>query len=215
MTGPGRLKVWDVKTGTLKHDLIGHSQANAVTFSHDGNMLASAGSWESDREQGTGVIIWDPRDGTKVRTITNEANGGTSSVAFSPNSKLLAICSQQIDKENNSSIGVVSAAHVGSGVIEWQHTVAGLAKPVAFSPDGKNVIVLCSGQQSLRFLDTETGAVRHDIPAVVYPQFAHWNDFSIATRGSILAIGGSNETRKGSVELWDFAGLNTAAKNSN
>ncbi|MCX7418498.1 MAG: hypothetical protein NT013_03035 [Planctomycetia bacterium] len=215
VTGPGRLKVWDVKTGKLKYDLVGHSHANAVTFSQDGNLLASAGSWENDREHGTGVIIWNPRDGMKVRTITNDANGGTRSVAFSPNSKLLSICSQRFDKENNSSIGVVSVAHVGSGVIEWQHTVAGLAKPVAFSPDGKNVIVLCSGQQSLRFLDTETGAVRHDIPSVVYPQFAHWNDFSIATRGSILAIGGSNETRKRNVELWDFAGLNTAAKNSN
>ena len=45
-TGPGRLKVWDVKTGTLKFDLVGHdSHADAVAFSPDGNLLASAGNW--------------------------------------------------------------------------------------------------------------------------------------------------------------------------
>ena len=51
-TGPGRLKIWDVKTGTLKHDLVGHSDANAVSFSPDGSVLASAGSWLSDAETG-------------------------------------------------------------------------------------------------------------------------------------------------------------------
>ena len=58
-TGPGRLKIWNVKTETLKHDLVGHSDANAVAFSPDGSLFASGGSWRSDAETGTGVVIWN------------------------------------------------------------------------------------------------------------------------------------------------------------
>ena len=60
---PGRLKVWDVKTGTLKHDLPGYFWADSVAFSPDGNMLASAGG------SGSGVIIWNPHTGKQIRTI--------------------------------------------------------------------------------------------------------------------------------------------------
>ncbi len=66
-TGPGRLKTWDVKTETLKHDLVGHSQASSVAFSPDGAVFASAGSWHSDAETGTGVVIWR-RSGLHKRT---------------------------------------------------------------------------------------------------------------------------------------------------
>ena len=68
VTGPGRLKVWEVKTGMLKHDLVGHSHADAVTFSPDGNLLASAGRWQGASDWGTGVVIWNPHLGKKIRT---------------------------------------------------------------------------------------------------------------------------------------------------
>ena len=57
-TGPGRLKLWDVQTGTLKHDLVGHNDhAYAVAFSPDGKWLASAGRWH-----GKGRHVWERRD---------------------------------------------------------------------------------------------------------------------------------------------------------
>ncbi|MGD0899264.1 MAG: hypothetical protein ABR915_15615, partial [Thermoguttaceae bacterium] len=77
-TGPGRLKVWEVKTGTLKHDLAGHSHATAVAFSPDGSLLASTGRWMTATDHdGTGVILWNPQSGVKLRTIEVLANGGT------------------------------------------------------------------------------------------------------------------------------------------
>ena len=144
-TGSGRLKVWNVKTGTLKQDLVGHSYVNTVAFSPDGNLLASAGSWlSSDHSQdGNGVIIWNPQTGAKIRTITNEANGGTHAVAFSPNSKMVVSGSEPYDKVNQTYTTAMNLASAMSGITQWQHQVHSGAKPKAFSSDGTSVLVLC------------------------------------------------------------------------
>jgi len=200
-TGPGRLKVWEVKTGTLKHDLVGHSQAYAVSFSPNGNLLASAGRWGERVE--TGAIIWNPHTGTKMRTFGTTANGGTHSVAFSPDSKLAAIGSQRFDKDKwqDASTGAVKLAHVASGITDWVVTVPGWAKPVAFSPDGKTVAVLCGGQ-SIRFLETETGKLLHEIGPADSTQGGRWYDFAVASQCHTLAIGGRDAEKQGFVEVW-------------
>ncbi|MHB1037697.1 MAG: WD40 domain-containing protein [Pirellulales bacterium] len=204
-TGPGRLKVWEVKTGTLKHDLVGHSHANAVSFSPDGSLLASAGSWLNDSESGTGVIIWSSHSGTEIRAIPTEANGGTHAVAFSPNSKLVVISSRTFDKDNDTSTSAISLLHAGTGIMEWKQTVSGWGQPAAFSPDGRSVAVLCSAK-SIRFLDTETGTMKHEIRPADFSQGGRWNDFAIAPQGHMLAIGGVGKEPKGSVEVWDLEG---------
>ena len=205
VTSPGRLKVWEVKTGTLKHDLVGHAHANAVAFSPDGSLLASAGSWEDDRERGTGAILWNPESGNKIRTMTNNENGGTWSVAFSPDSKLLAIGSLSFDKDkdNDASTRAISLARVATGIIEWRRTYSDLAKPVAFFLDGDRVLVLHGGQ-TMELLDAETGRVWAAIEAQSAAQGGRCNDFVIGKRGHMLAIGGVDSERKGSVEVWDL-----------
>jgi len=208
-TGPGRLKVWDVKTGALKFDLAGHdNQANAVAFSPDGNLLASAGNWRDASEAGTGAIIWDALNGTQVCRIRVEANGGTHSVAFSPNSKLVAIGSVTFDKDkaNDSATGVVRLAHAATGIVDWQQTVPGWLGPVAFTPDGKSVAVLSAGR-SIRFLDAETGKEKNSFQSADYAD-ERWNDFAIAANGHMLAVGGidAEANRRGFVEFWTLDG---------
>lgn len=204
VTGPGRLKVWDVRTGTLKHDLVGHNRLpNAVAFSPDGNLLASAGGWLTRDENGTGVILWNPKTWAKVRTVTKEANGGTNFVAFSPNSKLLVIGSRTFDKDSDTSTTAVSVARVGTGIVEWQRTVPGWANPKAFSPDGKSVAVLCGGQ-SIRFFDAETGEMKHEIRSIDSHQGGRWNDFAITPQGHMLAVGGIDAEKRGFVTVWDL-----------
>ncbi|MBW3540422.1 MAG: protein kinase [Planctomycetes bacterium] len=202
-TGPGRLKVWDVKTGTLKRDLAGHSHADAVSFSDDGSLLASAGRWSDNRADGTGVIIWDPQTGRKVRTITTEANGGTHAVAFSPEKKVVVIGSRNFDKENDTSTTTIAVASPLSGIVEWQRTIPGYANPKAFSPDGNCVLVLCGGE-SIRFLETRTGTVKHEIKVANSPQGGQWNDFSLPQQGTLLAIGGIDAEKQSFVEVWSL-----------
>jgi len=217
-TGPGRLKVWEVKTGTLKHDLVGHSHADAVSFSADGTLLASSGRWGGDRDNGTGVIIWNALTGKQVSTILQEANSGTHAVVFSPTNKLVAIGSRHYDKENDTYTTAVSVAYALSGITEWKQTIPGWANPKAFSPDGKSVVVLCGGQ-SIRFIKTETGEVQHEIKSADFlpatpRQGSQWFDFAITPTDPRLAIGGVDKEGKVSVEIWDLGGLGSAASSA-
>jgi WD40 repeat protein len=163
------------------------------------------------------------------------ANGGTHAVAFSPNGKLAAIGSVRFDKDTDTSTGAVSVVRAGSGISEWQQTVAGWAGPVAFSPDGKSVVVLC-GRRLIQFLDTETGSVKDEIrPADSLPEggrrsdFAaphpylltwnsldggRWNDFAVAPQRHMLVIGGVDKYKQGCVEVWDFNAAEKAASQS-
>jgi serine/threonine protein kinase/WD40 repeat protein len=204
-TGPGRLKVWDVKTGTVKQDLIGHSHANAVSFSPDGKLLASAGNWEDRREHGTGVILWDVQSGKKARMIPTDANGGCWSVAFSPNSKLIAISSRIFDRDRDISSSTIRLTRVGSGITEWQLTIPNEAQPTIFSPAGTQLAVL-SGGKSLQFLDTNTGSLQHEItPGDVHSE-DQWNDFAISPDGTRLVIGATDRSKHGRVEIWNLIG---------
>ena len=109
-------------------------------------MFASAGSWLSDEETGTGVVIWDARTFTKLRAVSIEANGGTQSVAFSLDGKLMAISSRHFDKDkaNDPGTSIISLTNVASGLVQWRQTLSGFAKPVAFQRVA--VLVLCDGQ---------------------------------------------------------------------
>ena len=203
ITGPGRLKIWDVKTETLKHDLIGHRDAGAVAFSPDGTLLASAGSWLSDEETGTGAVIWDARTFTKLRTVSIEANGGTESVAFSPDGKLMAISSGHFDKDKVSHPGasIISLANVASGMVQWRQTLSGSANPVAFQQGG--VLVLCDGQ-SMACLELKTGEYLFEIHRSADPRDGgRWNDFVIVKQGRMEVTGGEDSDRRGTVRILD------------
>ncbi|HEY2251223.1 MAG TPA: protein kinase, partial [Planctomycetaceae bacterium] len=188
VTGPGRVKVWEVETGKLKHDLVGHSYADAVAFSPNGALLASAGSWvRSDLgDRGNGVILWDPRDGSRVLRISTPTNAGTHSVAFSPDSKLLAIGSVEIDKDkmNDAATGVITLARAGSGLVEWQLRVAGGAK-LAFSPAGPCIVL--HGQRAIELIDSSTGTAQSEIKTHDSLPERRWNGFAILSVGRLLA----------------------------
>ena len=200
-TGPGRLKIWDVQTGRLVHDLVGHSVASAVSFSPDGSLLASAGSWLSDAETGTGVVVWNARAGTKLRTISIEANGGTHSMAFSPDGKLMAIGSLHFDKDKVDDAGtsIISLAHAASGVVQWRRTKSGPTEPVAFF-DG--AVVALSGGQSLWCFDVDDGKILTQLTRTADTnQGGRWNDFAFAKQGPMWVIGGADAERRGIVEI--------------
>lgn len=200
-SGPGRLKVWDVQTGTLKHDLAGHNNhATAVCFSPDGQLLASAGRWYGELDFGNGIILWNANTGAEIRRFRITENGFARSIAFSPDSKRLAIGSQRF--EEGSSTGGVSLVRVSSGVTEWLVTVPGWAKPLAFSSDGRSIVVLC-GRESIRVLDTETGMKTHEFRTADSLD-VQWDDVALAPEVGLLAIAGVDDEKRGSIEFRDL-----------
>jgi WD40 repeat protein len=166
--------------------------------------LASAGRWNEEIDRfGNGVLIWNARTGEQIhRLIRTNADAGARAIAFSPDSKLLAMGTQRFgeDEPEMPSTGGVSLIHVMSGVEEWLVTVPGWAKPLAFSSDGRSLAVLCGGR-SIRFLDVRTGAMKHEIQPDGSQQDVSWDDFALAPQGGLLAIG-EVEKQKGSVAVW-------------
>lgn len=208
VTGPGRVKVWDVGTGELKYDLAGHdSHVNDVVFSPDGSMLASAGNWLTPDNLGTGVVLWSAHTGTEIRSFETSANGGMRSIAFSPDSRWLAIGTQRFDNSNSKepSSGGVSLVQVSSGTVAWLVTVPGWSGSVEFLPDGTSLAVLCGGR-SIRFLDTAAGKVQSEIRKSDVERGLWW-DSAIAPQGDRLAIGVGARERSGRVEIRDLTAL--------
>ena len=206
--GPGRLKVWDMKAGAVKHDLAEHSQAFGIDFAAGGELLVSTGRFE-DGGRGNGLLVWDATSGKQTLTIAIDANGGTHAVVFSPTKKLVAIGSRHFDKENDTSSSTISVAYPLSGVTEWQRVISGYATPIGFSPDGKTVLILCGGK-SIQFVNVETGAVEREIQATDSPHSVKWNDSAVATQGGKLVIGGADKDEKGSVDVFDLGGSDHA-----
>jgi serine/threonine protein kinase/WD40 repeat protein len=206
-TGPGRLKIWDVRTGNLvpvKHDLVGHSEALAVAFSSDGSLLASAGQWKTDNESGSGVILWNTQTWVKVRTIStnaDKANRGTRSVTFSPDGKQIAFSSLNYEKDGTYT-SVITLAEVGSGKIIWQRTIAGTVKRVAFY-DGA-VIAMVDGKET-RFLTPESGSTLMIIGFEATIGGGQWHDFAIGKKGHMIAYGGQDKDWHGIIEVLDPA----------
>ena len=77
------IRLWDVKTGTIKATLTGHKgQITSVEFNPDGDMLAS-GSWDST------VKLWDLATRNLKATFKGHS-GPSQSVTFSPNGNTIA-----------------------------------------------------------------------------------------------------------------------------
>lgn len=86
----GGARLFDAQTGQLKTTLLAHSHlVNAVAFSPDGKMLATAGN-QHDRE----VRLWNLETGTTKLKLDGLTGSGTA-VAFSPDGQTLAVADSQ------------------------------------------------------------------------------------------------------------------------
>jgi WD40 repeat protein len=217
VTGPGRLEVWDAKTGALKHDLVGHSHAQAVAFSPDGTLLASAGRWlspgaaagEGARTDGAGVILWNVQTAAPIRTIPTGANAGTRFVAFSPDGKQLVANSlhyargaAQAAAPDTRPDGLLVLADVATGAERWRRTIPRLAAAVAILPNDSSVIALCDG--ALRFVDTDDGKTQQIIsPGNADGTGDRWTTLATAKHGHMQVMAGTGRDGKGTVYVLD------------
>jgi WD40 repeat protein len=102
----GQVTLWNASTGTILRPINGPTgRAQKVAFAPDGRTVAAAGTGPASerrdkvrgaRVQGCAseVRLWDVATGKLIWTMEGESDAA-SSLAFSPNGKMLAFCDQE------------------------------------------------------------------------------------------------------------------------
>lgn len=134
----GTVSLWEVSTGRESHTLAvvnADAAISSIAFSYDGRLIAAA-------DEGTKVRFWDVASGELVRTLVSPPIERMTiqivSLAFSPDSRLLATGEARVDDAHREYNGVVKLWDLDAGRV-LHEAVAHVMEPdsLAFSPDGR------------------------------------------------------------------------------
>lgn len=188
-----KARIWEAQTGRFLGSFAGHKDnIYAVAFSPDGRLLASAGGQKRKRpeinrnpDQDNSVCVWDIRKGElyligERLAVFSEHTDWVNAVAFSPDGKTLASCSQ--DKS-------IQLWHVQS--FKHLRTFTGHedgVNAIVFSPDGKT---LASGSSDGTVLLWDFNIGELIIPPIQVA--GHVTSLSYSPDGSFLACSTNND----------------------
>ena len=198
----GTVRLWNAETGGLVRTFDGpRGIALSVAISPDSKRIASAFT------DGT-VRIWDAADGQELWRLACETFEGFASVApnvvaFSPNGRWLAACSNPVDRTAGEAR--VFDAATGQGIFTLRGHTSNVTS-VAFSPDGRR-IATSSFDRTIKLWETETGqevfTLRGHTSGVLSVAFS--------PDGRQLASGSIDSTAK----VWDNAATSQGASRHN
>ena len=190
----GTIKIWNLETGTLIRTLTGHSDAgeivSSVAIAPNGTLLVS-----SSNGFGGTIKIWNLATGELLSTIPGTSLG-ISSIAISPDSKLLASGSEDgniylWNLESGEAMGKFSG-HLGT------------VFSVVFSPDGQT-LASASQDGSIKLWAVANKPTESGLAQTETRQLSgHVGTvFSVAfsPNGQMLASGSADNT----IKLWDLS----------
>jgi WD40 repeat protein len=196
----GAARVWDAKTGTLQHTLLGHSgSVFSVAWSPDSSHLVTGGS------DGT-TKVWEigADDARELWSFSaQETKSGIVGVAFSPDgSRVMA---------GDAGVSAVKVWDLGpNGDAEWANLPAPGYPGAEFLPDGRRVVTGALGPgvkpdgdtpSAVTIWDPESGRA----PRAIGPPADYFriNAFDVSPDGSRIALGGGSRPH-------DFGGSSAA-----
>lgn len=131
----GVIKVWEVETGHLLYTLSGHEKpVRALTFSPDGNLLASAGGhYLPVGDQSGEVKLWDITEFKEIASLTGHRQA-VSALTFSPDGNFLVTAggTEFSNKRGEVKIWDVKTRELITELTNHQRIVSS----VGFSSDG-------------------------------------------------------------------------------
>ena len=125
------VRLWDTQTHTVVRTLTGHTDdVRCIAFSPDGAVLAAgAGGW--DEPSDSTIKLWRVSDGELLMTLPGHGDW-THTLAFDRHGQLLASSGRDSQTPYSASLRFW---RLSDG--ELVHNYDGLAKAIAFSPDGQ------------------------------------------------------------------------------
>ena len=113
------ISIWDLKSQSLSHELIGHFDAiTSISFSPD-NLTLASGSIDNT------IVVWDLRSGNQLQKI-NTIKSAITTIQYSPDGKTLAA--------TGSANSTIYLFQVSDKALKGHN---GKVQSIAFSPDGK------------------------------------------------------------------------------
>lgn len=175
----GTVRVHDARTGELVRAMLGHdSYVHSLSWSPDGNTIASAGTWD-----GT-IRLWNAKNGMPLRVLKGHKTP-VMHVAWSPDGSQLAAAG------SHSGWIYLWNARMDSGDIQLEVGVDVLS--LSWSPSGQHLSVT-TAPNPVAIIDLSTRKVVKSLGEPGAPQYcSEWSP-----DGTRLAVGSVRETN-----IWD------------